>query len=738
MVSLTDRLDGIVGGKAATLLDEVFGIRTVDGLLRHYPRSYIHGMRAWDEDEEPPEEGEHITLAGEIEKAEVRRSSRDRRREYMVVTLSQRRPRVTATFFNIKLLKHGLVPGTELRLSGEVGYFRGTMQLTHPEFLARDPRTGRIFGSKSLKTIADVSADQSDELFRSAFERDFYPIYSASAKLQSWDIYACVGQVLAVLDPVADPLPESVVRQRGLMPEDAALRAIHLAESEAERDRARERLTFDEAVGLQWALAQRRHGELSESGPPAPRRADGLTEALMRQLPYELTAGQREVLEVISAELNSSKPMNRLLQGEVGSGKTIVSVLAMLQMVDAGYQCALLAPTEVLAAQHARSIRDVLGPLAMAGQLGGEDNATRVALLTGSMPQAQKREVRDEVAAGLAGIVIGTHALLQDAVEFERLGMVVVDEQHRFGVEQRDRLRAKAPAGLTPHLLVMTATPIPRTVALTVYGDLETSTLRELPRGRQPITTNTIFIKEKPQWLDRAWQRISEEVAAGRQAYVVTARIDETDSGGGESNGPPATTAVELYERLRGGPLCGLRVGLMHGRLAADEKDAVMAAFRDGQIDVLVCTTVIEVGVDVPNATVMVVMDADRFGISQLHQLRGRIGRGAHPSLCLLATRLPQDSRAGERLRAVAGTLDGFALADLDLQERREGDVLGLNQSGRSFTLRFLSLAEHLDLIVAARELCQELYAADPDSRGMALLAAQFTGGDRIEFLDKS
>ena len=458
----------------------------------------------------------------------------------------------------------------------------------------------------------------------------------------------------------------------------------------------------------------------------------------MRQLPYELTAGQREVLEVISAELNSSKPMNRLLQGEVGSGKTIVSVLAMLQMVDAGYQCALLAPTEVLAAQHARSIRDVLGPLAMAGQLGGEDNATRVALLTGSMPQAQKREVRDEVAAGLAGIVIGTHALLQDAVEFERLGMVVVDEQHRFGVEQRDRLRAKAPAGLTPHLLVMTATPIPRTVALTVYGDLETSTLRELPRGRQPITTNTIFIKEKPQWLDRAWQRISEEVAAGRQAYVVTARIDETDSGGGESNGPPATTAVELYERLRGGPLCGLRVGLMHGRLAADEKDAVMAAFRDGQIDVLVCTTVIEVGVDVPNATVMVVMDADRFGISQLHQLRGRIGRGAHPSLCLLATRLPQDSRAGERLRAVAGTLDGFALADLDLQERREGDVLGLNQSGRSFTLRFLSLAEHLDLIVAARELCQELYAADPDSRGMALLAAQFTGGDRIEFLDKS
>ena len=299
--------------------------------------------------------------------------------------------------------------------------------------------------------------------------------------------------------------------------------------TQAERDRARERLTFDEAVGLQWALVARRYGELSETGAPAPRKDDGLVAALLRQLPFELTNGQREVLDVLSAELAATRPMNRMLQGEVGSGKTIVSVLAMLQMIDAGYQCALLAPTEVLAAQHARSVRDVLGPLAMAGQLGGAEGATRVALLTGSMSPQQKRQVRDEVAAGQAGIVIGTHALLQDAVEFQRLGMVVVDEQHRFGVEQRDRLRAKAPEGLTPHLLVMTATPIPRTVALTVYGDLETSTLRELPRGRQPITTNTIFVKDKPKWLDRAWARIIEEVRAGRQAYVVASRIDEND-----------------------------------------------------------------------------------------------------------------------------------------------------------------------------------------------------------------
>jgi len=374
----------------------------------------------------------------------------------------------------------------------------------------------------------------------------------------------------------------------------------------------------------------------------------------------------------------------------------------------------------------------------MGGQLGGTEAATRVALLTGSMSPQQKREVRDEVATGDAGIVVGTHALLQDAVEFGQLGMVVVDEQHRFGVEQRDRLRAKAPEGLTPHLLVMTATPIPRTVALTVYGDLETSTLRELPRGRQPITTNTIFTNEKPAWLDRAWQRIVEEVGAGRQAYVVASRIDENDKPAKDDSGPPATTVVELFDRLRRASLAGLRLGLMHGRLGADEKDAVMAAFRAGQIDVLVCTTVIEVGVDVPNATVMVVIDADRFGISQLHQLRGRIGRGQHPSLCLLVTKLPEGSRAGQRLKAVAGTLDGFKLADLDLQERKEGDVLGLSQSGRHITLRFLSLSEHLDIILAAREFCEGLYEQDPANPGMAVLAAQFIDTDRVEYLDKA
>jgi ATP-dependent DNA helicase RecG len=733
---LTDRLEYVLGKKAAGPLEEHFGIRTVNDLLRHYPRKYSDGMTVLGEGEEL-EEGEHVTFVDVIAKADVKWTNRSPKREYLVVTLRDRRPKVTATFFNAKFLKKGLVEGTRLMLSGEVGYFRGTMQLTHPAFLVLESPSGRQFGTKSLKTIAAASGATGDELL-SVFERDFFPIYAADSKVQSWDIYACVRQVLDVLDPIDEPLPKAILQQRNLISEDEALRAIHLAENAAERERAQARLTFDEAVGLQWALVSRRYSELSESGPVAPVVDSGLLDSMRNQLPFELTDGQKEVLDVISAELAAARPMNRMLQGEVGSGKTIVSVLAMLQMIDAGYQCALLAPTEVLAAQHARSIRDVLGPLAMAGQLGGADKATRVALLTGSMSPQQKREVRDEVASGEAGIVIGTHALLQDAVEFRNLGMVVVDEQHRFGVEQRDQLRAKAPAGLTPHLLVMTATPIPRTVALTVYGDLETSTLRELPRGRQPIATNAVFVKEKPAWLQRAWQRIVEEVGAGRQAYVVASRIDETDKPAKKEQGPPPTTVVNLFEQLRRGPLSSLRLGLMHGRLPSDEKDAVMAAFREGHIDVMVCTTVIEVGVDVPNATVMVVVDADRFGISQLHQLRGRIGRGQYPSLCLLATQLPEGSKAGQRLKAVAGTLDGFKLADLDLRERKEGDVLGLSQSGRAITLRFLSLSEHLELILAAREFCEELYETDPAHSGMAVLAAQFTDTDRVDYLDKA
>lgn len=741
MATLNDRLDMVIGARSAKPLEEHFGIRTVNDLLRHYPRKYSDGMTVRGEGERfDLEEGDHVTFVDEIadtKTGDMKPMPGKRPRKYLRVTLKNRVPTVTATFFNAGWMIDKLPVGTRLMLSGEVKYFRNTLQLSHPAFLVLESPAGKTIGTKSLKTIATSSGATGDDLL-AVFEKEFFPIYPASAKVQSWDIYACVRQVLDVLDPVPETLPESFVREHHLVSEDTALRNIHLAENSRQRDDARERLTFDEAVGLQWGLVSRRHGELTQTGPQAPLSDHGLVAAMRDRLPFELTAGQRDVLEVLSAELADTRPMNRMLQGEVGSGKTIVSMLAMLQVVDAGYQCALLAPTEVLAAQHDRSMRQILGPLATAGELGGAENATRVALLTGSMSAAQKKQVRAEVATGQAGIVVGTHALLQDAVEFDNLGMVVVDEQHRFGVEQRDRLRAKARDGVTPHLLVMTATPIPRTVALTVFGDLETSTLRELPRGRQPIATNAIFMKEHPTWLDRAWARITEEVRAGRQAYVVASRIDESEQGDSDDGGPPPITVLALLEKLRSGPLAGLRLGLMHGRLSGDEKDAVMAAFRAGEIDVLVCTTVIEVGVDVPNATVMVVMDADRFGISQLHQLRGRIGRGSHPSLCLLATRLPESSRAGTRLKAVAGTLDGFTLADLDLAERREGDVLGHHQSGTLNSLHFLSLADHLEVILTARELCETLYDEDPGNPGMAVLSAPFVDHDRVEFLDKT
>ncbi|MBS9534243.1 ATP-dependent DNA helicase RecG [Mycobacterium sp. M1] len=741
-MTLADRLDFIVGADAAGKLDEALGIRTVGDLLRHYPRSYVEGTGVRGPADARPAEGDHITVVDTISSAVVKEMQR-RKGQYLVVTVGSDQTKVTATFFNPRGLRWRLTKGTRVMLSGEVKLYRGAVQLTHPDFLvlkeADDASQQRNFGSQSLRNIANASEAVSGTVLQSEFERSCYPIYAATTKVQSWDIFRCIRQVLQVLDPVPETLPEAVLRERGLIGEDQALRDIHLAETKERRDRARDRLTFDEAAGLQWALAVRRHGELSETGPPAPRRDDGLTAELLQRLPFELTDGQREVLAVLQSELAATRPMNRLLQGEVGSGKTILALLAMLQLVDAGYQCALLAPTEVLAAQHGRSIRDMLGPLALGGQLGGAENATAVTLLTGSMPAPAKKQAYAEIACGQAGIVVGTHALLQDAVAFHRLGMVVVDEQHRFGVEQRDQLRAKAPDGVTPHLLVMTATPIPRTVALTVYGDLETSTLRELPRGRQPISTSVIFAAEKPAWVDRAWARIREEVAAGRQAYVVAPRIDETEpdgkSGQPAENTRPSETAVGLYQRLRAGELSGLRLGLMHGRLSGEEKDAVMTAFRAGDVDVLVCTTVIEVGVDVPNATVMLIADADWFGISQLHQLRGRIGRGAHASLCLLLTSSKSTSPAARRLKAVAGSLDGFLLADLDMKERGEGDVLGRNQSGWKGGLKLLSLSEHGEVIEAARTFCIDLFAADPDDPGLALLATPFND---IEYLDKS
>jgi ATP-dependent DNA helicase RecG len=437
--------------------------------------------------------------------------------------------------------------------------------------------------------------------------------------------------------------------------------------------------------------------------------------------------------------------MYRLLQGEVGSGKTVVALRAMLVVADSGGQAALLAPTEVLAQQHFRSIRDLLGPLAAAGQLGAAEGATRVALLTGSQSGSERRAALDEAADGTAGIVVGTHALLQEMVKFADLGLVVIDEQHRFGVQQRDALRAKG--ATPPHVLVMTATPIPRTVAITVYGDLETSVLRELPVGRAGIETAIVPRVEKPAWWQRTWRRVREEVAAGHQAYVLCPRIggdagdDDAQSGEEDSAGRPAMSVLDMRPELIAGPLHGLRVAELHGRLPPDAKDDVMRRFAAGQIDVLVATTVIEVGVDVPNATAMVILDADRFGVSQLHQLRGRVGRGTAPGVCLLVTDAPTGTPARQRLEAVEKTLDGFELARLDLEQRREGDVLGEAQSGRRKSLRLLSLLQDETLILAAREEATRLVEADPDLQAHPVLAAALARAldeTRAEFLEKA
>ncbi|MBF6230250.1 ATP-dependent DNA helicase RecG [Nocardia farcinica] len=755
MATLSDRLDHILGAKAADSLADAFDMHTVEDLLRHYPLRYA--TQGQPLTEEAPEDGSHITVIGRITKTELR-PMRNRRGSLLKVQLDTGSGRpVDVTFFNGDKVKYVVKQGLRAMMSGNVSYWRpGSWSLSHPGYLilpeTEDESVGtmtRVRGGGDLRGLAE-SAKGAAGVDVSFMSREFIPVYPATAKVQSWDLLACVRQVLEQLDPIDDPLPLDIREERGLLPVSDALRLIHLPEHRADIDRARDRLRFDEALALQLVLAERRHEVSGRTARPCPPRADGIAAAFAERLPFELTAGQQKVIGEISADLARTHPMHRLLQGEVGSGKTIVALHAMLQVVDAGQQCALLAPTEVLAAQHYRSLTAMLGELGTAGELGAAEHATRVVLVTGSMSASAKKAALLAAVTGEAGIVIGTHALIQDNVEFFDLGMVIVDEQHRFGVEQRDALRAKAKAGASPHLLVMTATPIPRTIAMTTLGDLETSTLTELPRGRSPITSKVVPRKLHPNWVDRAWERILEEVGQGRQAYVVCSRIGDDEEGGRTAKGrkaaeekePPPTQAVlDVFEMLRHGPLASVRVGLLHGRLPADEKDEVMRAFHEGAVDVLVCTTVVEVGVDVPNATVMVIVDADRFGVSQLHQLRGRIGRGAHPGLCLLVTDAAPGGSAMTRLEAVAATNDGFELAVLDLRQRREGDVLGSAQSGTARSLRLLSLLDDLEVITTAQDLARRLVEADPGLRehpGLAAMMHAAVDAERLEYLAKS
>ncbi|HEX5542412.1 MAG TPA: ATP-dependent DNA helicase RecG [Micromonospora sp.] len=725
----------LLGEKTAKALAGHLDLHTVGDLLYHFPRRYDE--RGEHTDIRSLTVGEVVTVLAQVRQTSVR-PMRQRRGKLLEVTVGDGSGGLlTLTFFgNQAWRERQLRPGRWGLFAGKVTEFRGKRQLNGPDYV--------LLGDGSEEGEAAVNEEIEE------FAGTLIPVYPAAAAVPTWVIARCVRVVLDTFTPPEDPLPTGLRASRNLTGLGVALREIHRPASKETLFRARRRLKWDEAFAVQLTLAQRKRRAAAWPARPRPRQPNGLLAAFDARLPYELTDGQRAVGEEIAADLATAHPMHRLLQGEVGSGKTVVALRAMLQVVDAGGQAALLAPTEVLAAQHYRGILDLLGPLGRAGELDGDLAGTRVALVTGSLGAAARRKVLDEVAAGAAGIVVGTHALLYEGVDFADLGLVVVDEQHRFGVQQRDALRAKAEQ--PPHLLVMTATPIPRTVAMTVYGDLEVSTLSQLPRGRSPIASHLVPATEKPAFLDRAWRRLREEVAAGHQAYVVCPRIGEVGpeaaSGAGsgeeaavdESGRRPPLAVTEVAPLLAEGPLHGLRIGTLHGRLPADEKDAVMRSFAAGDLDVLVATTVVEVGVDVPNATMMLVLDADRFGVSQLHQLRGRVGRGSAAGLCLLVTEAAEGSPARERLDAVASTLDGFRLAELDLEQRREGDVLGATQSGRRSHLRLLSLLRDAELIRDARAEATTLIAEDPDLERHPALAASVAAlvdEERAEYLEK-
>ncbi len=702
-----------VAGKEAPKVEKALGLHTVGDLLQNYPRSYV--AKGSLSDLGKLTEGDFISMFGQVTRCELktyqdRRTGRTAYRNEVDVRGSD--GHLALTWFD------KTEPRAQWRLRefgvGRIGLFSGKLKWFNGHWELNNPRA-KMYAAEGAASEAYAAIP------------DLIPIYRAAGNVDTWQIADAVQVALDLVVDIPDPLPEVTRKEHDLVDIRTALTLIHRPDNHAQLGAAKKRLKLDEAFVTQVVLAQRRRELAHRVAKPRTGRSGGLLDRFDERLPFVLTDGQLAVSATLLDDLAGSHPMHRLLQGEVGSGKTVVALRAMLRVVDTGGQAVLLAPTEVLAQQHERSIRELLGDLADAGRLGGDLDGTQVALLTGSRTTAQRRQALLDVASGAAGLVVGTHALLEDNVSFFDLGLVVVDEQHRFGVEQRAALTAKAE--LPPHVLVMTATPIPRTVAMTVFGDLETSVLSELPRGRADVQTSVVP-RAAPGWLDRAWQRVREEVGAGRQAYVVCARIGDGPPGYAESaptdddsalspsTGSGGSAVEELAPELAADQLSGLRVEKLHGRMPPEHKDGVMRAFAAGEVDVLVATTVIEVGVDVPNASVMVVLDADRFGVSQLHQLRGRIGRGGNAGLCLLVTDAEPGSPAMVRLEAVAATRDGFVLSEVDLRQRREGDVLGTDQSGRRSTLRLLSVLDDEPVITLARRLATKIVEEDPELAG--------------------
>jgi ATP-dependent DNA helicase RecG len=696
---LDAKLSNALGGRTASALQKGLGLATIGDLLSHYPRRYAKRgeLTALNE----LEIDTNVTIVAEVLEA-TERSMKAKRGSIFEAKITDGRGILTLTFFNQGWRKNDLKPGVRGIFAGKVGDYKGMRQLAHPDY-----------------ELFDAEVDLADPSAKRWVEQPI-PIYPATSTVASWQIAKALEIVLDTLPPLEDPVPATVRTERGLLTYARAVELIHRPTKDADWGAARKSLRFQEAFVLQAALLQQR--ALLRATAATPRVPGKLAAQFEASMPFTLTGDQTLVGEEIARDMATTAPMNRLVQGEVGSGKTLVALRAMLAAADSGGQSALLAPTEVLAAQHLRSIVATLGP-DLAAKL-------RPTLLTGQLPVAERKKALLAAVSGSSSIVIGTHALLSDNVGFFDLGLVVVDEQHRFGVEQRETLRQKG--AKPPHVLVLTATPIPRTVAMTVFGDLDISTISELPAGRIPIESFVVPLAEKPGWVNRVWERVAEELALGRQAFVVCPAIDPTSSVDPDSPVDPdetplatqAANVVEVTESLKSNPLlASARIASLHGRMSSEAKDAVMRAFAAREIDVLVATTVIEVGVDVPNASAMVILDADRFGVSQLHQLRGRVGRGSVPGLCLFVTRAEEGSLSRERVDAVASTLDGFELAQKDLELRREGDVLGSIQSGGRSSLRLLRVAKDGDLIGDARELAAGVLEIDPTLADHPVLA---------------
>ncbi|MCX7522095.1 ATP-dependent DNA helicase RecG [Microbacterium sp. STN6] len=728
-VGLDSRVAGVVGGRTASALTKAFGIATVGDLLAHYPRRYARRGELTALTSLPVDE--QVTIVAEVREARER-SMRARRGSIFEVRISDGSGILLLTFFNQPWRSRELKPGVRGIFAGKVTDYHGTLQLAHPDYELFEEGEG-------------VPVDEAARKWAMAP----IPIYPATSTITSWQLQKAMAVALDGLHALDEVIPADVRRARGLLGHRDALELVHRPKTDADWRAARDTLRFQEALVLQTALLDQRAASRAVSTIPRTSTAGGTLERLDAALPFTLTGDQQRVGDEIARDMASHEPMNRLVQGEVGSGKTLVALRAMLATADSGGQSALLAPTEVLAAQHLRSIAAALGP-----ELSAQLMPT---LLTGQLSASERRKATLRIVSGQARIVVGTHALLGDAVTFFDLGLVVVDEQHRFGVEQREALRLKG--STPPHVLVLTATPIPRTIAMTVFGDLDVSTIAELPAGRAGIESFVAPLAEHPGWERRVFERAAEEIERGHQVFVVCPAIDakhdeeadapaaETPAGvtpAGDPAAPnaPRASVESTLALVRAHPRLGAaRIGVLHGRLPSDEKDAVMRAFAAHDLDLLVATTVIEVGVDVPNASTMVVLDADRFGVSQLHQLRGRIGRGSVAGLCLFVTHAEQGTLARERVDAVAATLDGFELAQVDLDLRQEGDVLGSTQSGGRSSLKLLRVTRDGALIAEAREEARAILATAEGLEGQPGLRAALArrlDDDERDFLAKN